>query len=102
MMNTKKEFLNEIDRIYIKASSKLLNEIQLNKENIDNIKERSDILKEIYEKGKMKVEELKEDLPYKPIGEAIETYKEKAEVIAEGIKDKIENIVESINKDEEE
>lgn len=52
MKNTKREFLKDVDRIYIKISRKLLNEIQSNKGNIDHIKERSDIVKEIYEKGK--------------------------------------------------
>jgi hypothetical protein len=52
MRNTKKEFLKEVDEIYIQLSSRLLDDIQNNKENIDHIKERSDIIKEIYEKGK--------------------------------------------------
>ncbi len=72
--------------------------------SIDKAKEMTgDVVQkagEIFEKGKMKVEEFTEDKSYEPIGEVIEEYKEKAKDISERIFDKIEDVKNSFNEEE--
>jgi len=73
--------------------------------SIDKIKEFSGdvVMKagEIMEKGKMKVEVLKENNSFKPIGELTKNYKNKIEDFADGLSEKIDDITDAILDEEE-
>ena len=56
---------------------------------------------EILEKGKMKVEEIKEQESYKPIGNMIEDIREKTKDWGDNLSDKIDDIQNYMNDEEE-